>query len=895
MASYGTIPPVRDRRLTWTGGAAAWCVAVALWCSLGVLTFAGGDGSASRVGVLPPWWVLGACVAAALAAAAVLRPSRDVALPLFATALVIVPWLPVPLPNAALVWAGPFGTLVWAVAIGGSLAAAVRGRGAGAWLAWAQPPRGPWVAAALAFVIYTASAARIEPVIPGGDEPHYLIITQSLLADGDLRIENNHVRGDYLAYAGGRLKPDFLRRGVDREIYSIHLPGVSVLVAPAFALGGYPLARLWLGAVAAAGSAVAWHAAFHAAGSVSAAWFAWAATAVTAPFLFLAFTVYPDGPGGVGVVLSLAALVSLARRGDRPWRWWLAAGVAPAALPWLHPRFSVLAGTIGLVFAFRAMGAANRRAAFAAFAAVPAVSALGWFGYYLTIYGSPNPSVAYGHYTQMAVANLWRGVPGLLFDQQFGLLAAAPVYVVAAAGLVAWLRRQPRLAAEWVLIVAPYALVTAAYHMWWGGHSSPARFLGSVMLACALPLAVAWRETRNAATRSMQLGLLACSLVGAATLVWVEQGRLIFNVRDGLAQWAVWSTRSVDLARGLPSWFRTDPAVALAGAGLWTALLTGAWVLVRFATARRHPGVGATALGLALAAAAALSASMAMTWRLESVTGVAPGHGQLALLRRIAAAPASPGVRYAPASFGTAASVGSDLRIDGTAYPGRPAWAWLWVPRVPAGRYRISFEHRAPGTTIDVDIVIGRGEAAVETWRLDAVTEGFVSRDLTLPGLVRSIAIRGDQASRSRIGAITLDAIELFPGDTGAGGPITAARRYGETVVMGVGESVYLEPPGLWTAGKATAELLLAGPPEAAGRRVLVRAGGVATGVRLESGTWREAFSLPAGVSREVVVPLRPGAAAVLRVTTDHGFRPALVEPGSTDMRHLGVWLEFPG
>jgi hypothetical protein len=31
----------------------------------------------------------------------------------------------------------------------------------------------------------------------GGDEPHYLVITESLLRDGDLQIENNHLRGDY--------------------------------------------------------------------------------------------------------------------------------------------------------------------------------------------------------------------------------------------------------------------------------------------------------------------------------------------------------------------------------------------------------------------------------------------------------------------------------------------------------------------------------------------------------------------------------------------------------------------------------------------------------------------------------------------------------------------------
>ena len=41
-------------------------------------------------------------------------------------------------------------------------------------------------------------------------------------------------------YVDGELKPDYLRRGRDGAIYSIHAPGVSALVLPAFALAGYP-------------------------------------------------------------------------------------------------------------------------------------------------------------------------------------------------------------------------------------------------------------------------------------------------------------------------------------------------------------------------------------------------------------------------------------------------------------------------------------------------------------------------------------------------------------------------------------------------------------------------------------------------------------------------------
>ena len=43
------------------------------------------------------------------------------------------------------------------------------------------------------------------------------------------------------------------------EIYSIHAPGLSALVAPAFALGGYRGVVFLLLVLAACGSALAWH------------------------------------------------------------------------------------------------------------------------------------------------------------------------------------------------------------------------------------------------------------------------------------------------------------------------------------------------------------------------------------------------------------------------------------------------------------------------------------------------------------------------------------------------------------------------------------------------------------------------------------------------------------
>ena len=209
----------------------------------------------SRIGLLPvsPFaWVTALAAAAAVAGFA--RAGASLA-PIWLLAFIIFPWSPLPVPPAFLVWSGPIRWLIWtavAIAIVVTVVADRDRRPPSPRLRWASRlrqglpvvvavvrdrPRS--MAGALAFAIFAFAAWQVSPSVPGGDEPHYLVITQSLLLDGDLKIENNHTRGDYQVYYAGRLAPHYVRRGANGEIYSIHAPGVSALVAPAFAVGGY--------------------------------------------------------------------------------------------------------------------------------------------------------------------------------------------------------------------------------------------------------------------------------------------------------------------------------------------------------------------------------------------------------------------------------------------------------------------------------------------------------------------------------------------------------------------------------------------------------------------------------------------------------------------------------
>src|SRR5688572_24963262 len=298
---------------------------------MGTLALATEEGP--RIALLP---VSPAAVAVSIAVGAAVfaavRLGRTAA-PLWLLILVFLPWLPLPVPSVFLIWSGPLRLAVWSAVLALLGAQVLRRRRADARehevayakLAGLAAIRPRLAAGGLSLLIAGASALIAAPSVPGGDEPHYLVITQSLLRDGDLKIENNHLHGDYRAYAAGPLPPDYRQRGRNGEIYSIHAPGISAIVAPAFALGGYPGVVVFLVVAAAFGGALLWHVAWLATRSSAAAWFGWAAIVFGPTWIFHTFTVYPDGVGGLLVLTGAWALLRASEESlggaesPRPW------------------------------------------------------------------------------------------------------------------------------------------------------------------------------------------------------------------------------------------------------------------------------------------------------------------------------------------------------------------------------------------------------------------------------------------------------------------------------------------------------------------------------------------------------------------------------------------------
>ena len=155
-----------------------------------------------------------------------------------------------------------------------------------------------------------------------------------------------------------------------------------------------------------------------------------------------------------------------------------------------------------------------------------------WLGFFYAIYGTPDPRAPYGGVTQSALVQSagWRSRPalrsavrparrrpGATYARWPGFCDLAWAIASATRGGVVG----PRV---------PYSLVVAGYEMWWGGDSSPARFLVPILLPLAIPPASGSDRAASAA-RLLGLAGLAVSLLITLALAGADHGALVYNTR----------------------------------------------------------------------------------------------------------------------------------------------------------------------------------------------------------------------------------------------------------------------------------------------------------------------------------------------------------------------------
>ncbi len=378
---------------------------------------------------------------------------------------------------------------------------------------------------------------------PSGDEPHYLIVTHSLVSDGGLDVAEDYRQRVHAPYHPASLSPHYKPGLAEGTRYSMHGLGLPLLLAPAYAvgqrLGPEAMVALPRALLALLYGLFAWvlYGFIEETVSPRAAAYGTAATTLLAPLLFAPLFIFPEVPA---MLLALFAFRELcvgrdaARRAPEMW-----CGLALAALPWVGVKYIPLAGTVFLAGIWCAAPAGRVSRAWRSGA--PLAGGLLLHALFTwALYGSISPAAIYlGAGPQAGAPALgsdwsayiaaWPGAVttaiGFVLDQKEGLLAYGPHFLLAIVGF-GWLWRQRRglvviLALVVVSYVGPYALSQQL-----SGQGPPVRPLMAVLWALgpALGAGLALATTRRGYA-ALRGGLLALSTM--LTLVYATQPQLL--------------------------------------------------------------------------------------------------------------------------------------------------------------------------------------------------------------------------------------------------------------------------------------------------------------------------------------------------------------------------------
>ncbi|HKO55490.1 MAG TPA: hypothetical protein VJ276_06390, partial [Thermoanaerobaculia bacterium] len=412
-------------------------------------------------------------------------------------------------------------------------------------------------AAVIAALVYALMVPAMMRTPIDGDEPYYLLATESLVRDHDLDLANQY--RDLARSATGRtdLQAQFGDPlGPHGERPSRHEPFLSILMIPGLLFGGLrgAIATIALFGVLLVRSTVRMLEDEGIDDRTIRAVFPF--FAFGPPVIFYAARIWPEVPGAWFFVEALRGV-----RQQRPKRW------LPALLGLVLLKLRFL--LIGLPLAAMAFRRKRVVLIVLALTAIPAAIVF-------SISGSVTNVHHWRELLPYAPKNYLVGLCGLLVDGAAGIAFQAPFYLIALAALARW-RRTPEGFRLGVLASLLYILYLLPRSEWHGGWSPPLRYIVFLMPVLALGAAAMWERVPAGVVALLSLGTIALVAHGVA-FPW-----RLFHIANGenpVGEWLSLQTH-LDWSRFFPSFIRVNEAAWIGVAVLLVVLfvrLRSEWV-----------------------------------------------------------------------------------------------------------------------------------------------------------------------------------------------------------------------------------------------------------------------------------------------------------------------------
>lgn len=434
-----------------------------------------------------------------------------------------------------------------------------------------------FISAELLFIL-AAGVLTQRGVALVGDEPHYLAISQSLARDGDLNVFNQYFRDGFKEFLNVKKLAAHGTWGKGfKKIYSYHLPGISLTLAPFFFVKLSPpllyfLLRSYLGLFAALLVVLVYLFCLRLWRSRSLAFFATFVFSLTVPVFFYSFHIFPEIQA---MLLILSALYLLFFKANAKNSHCLWAGLLLGSTIFWGVKYALFIYPISLGFLAYWLWKKKYRAALLLIVFPLLFQAL--FFYYLhSAYGNFSPNSVYygmlspeqsGAFYEIILKKItlnmrWETLLDYFFDQRDGLLPYNPFYFFAFPGLLLALRNFKRYRLQLLLALpAMLFVLNHAFSTIRAGYCPQGRYLTPVVWALLLFAVVYYRESRNHFFKKVFLSLPFYSLF--VSIYQTLQPFTLYQptthdtlLRTGL-MFQNWSNSHIDLPALLPSYIKT--------------------------------------------------------------------------------------------------------------------------------------------------------------------------------------------------------------------------------------------------------------------------------------------------------------------------------------------------
>jgi hypothetical protein len=340
-----------------------------------------------------------------------------------------------------------------------------------------------------------------------GDEPHYVVIAESVVRDGDLELRNNYALEGRSPRYVGEVAPHVYQMG--HRWYPLHGPGLGVLIAPGLVAGGVLGARLTTCALAALLPFALFLWLDGLLGRRDAVWLTLAAT-LSVPYVFGAVHLYPDA---VAAALSAPLLLLLGhpsggRRRTAAWAaFWLVTGLLPLLMvKFLAP--SVLLAMFALAGSPTHGRTPADRAALVRTAPLFLVGPLILAAYHVAVFGHVLGPRGIGE-VSASINQAAMVLVGLHLDQAQGMFVQQPLLLAGVPALGVMAVRRPGLAAAWCALYASLIVPNGLQVIPFGGASPSGRFAWPAAWLWMVPLALTFSWHRSHLERLFRPALLA--------------------------------------------------------------------------------------------------------------------------------------------------------------------------------------------------------------------------------------------------------------------------------------------------------------------------------------------------------------------------------------------------